>query len=84
LRVVFEATGAYHRKLQRVLSGAGRPLVKVNPRRARRFAEAVGKLAKTDRADALMLARMGATLELEPRPPVTENARNNEGAHQRP
>jgi transposase len=42
LRVVFEATGAYHRKLQRVLSEAGLPLVKVNPRRARRFAEAAG------------------------------------------
>jgi transposase len=72
LRVVFEATGAYHRKLQRVLSEAGLPLVKVNPRGARRFAEAAGKLAKTDRADAHMLARMGATLELEPRPLVTE------------
>jgi transposase len=56
LRVVFEATGAYHRKLQRVLSKAGLPQVKVNPHRVRRFAEAAGKLAKTDRADALMLA----------------------------
>jgi transposase len=38
-------------------------LVKVNPRRARRFAEAAGKLAKTDRCDALRLARAGAALE---------------------
>ncbi len=43
-------------------------LVKVNPRQARRFAEATGKLAKTDRLDAAMLARMGALLELEARP----------------
>ena len=35
---------------------------------ARRFAEATGKLAKTDRLDAAMLARMGALLELEARP----------------
>ena len=43
-------------------------LVKVNPRQARRFAEATGRLAKTDRLDAAMLARMGALLALEARP----------------
>ena len=40
----------------RLRAGAGGrpalPLVKVNPRQARRFAEATGKLAKTDRLDA--------------------------------
>ena len=35
----------------------------VNPRQARRFAEATGKLAKTDRTDALLLARFGALLD---------------------
>jgi transposase len=70
-RIVFEATGAYHRLLQKALDDAGLPWVKVNPRRARRFAEATGKLAKTDRCDALMLARMGAALELEPDVPVS-------------
>ena len=39
------------------------PFAKVNPRQARRFAEAIGRLAKTDRVDAAMLARMGALLE---------------------
>lgn len=71
-RVVFEATGAYHRLMERMLAQAGFPIVKVNPRRARRFAEAVGKLAKTDRCDAAMLARMGAALNLEQRPLVSE------------
>lgn len=70
--VMFEATGAYHRQLEAAL-GAGRvPSVKVNPRQARRFAEATGRLAKTDRVaqnarfqrDAAMLARMGAVLDL--------------------
>jgi transposase len=70
-RIVFEATGAYHRLLQQALVGAGLPWVKVNPRQARRFAQAAGKLAKTDRCDALMLARMGAALELEPNVPVS-------------
>jgi transposase len=70
-RIVFEATGAYHRLLQKALVEAGLPWVKVNPRQARRFAQAAGKLAKTDRCDALMLARMGAALELEPNVPVS-------------
>jgi len=80
-RVVFEPTGPYHKALsqgvitrryhkafERALSAAGLPLVKVNPRQARRFAEATGKLAKTDRLDAAMLARMGALLQLQARP----------------
>jgi transposase len=70
-RIVFEATGAYHRLFQKALVEAGLAWVKVNPRRARRFAQAAGKLAKTDRCDALMLARMGAVLELEPNLPVS-------------
>jgi transposase len=67
-RVVFEPTGPYHRAFECALAKAGLPLVKVNPRQARRFAEATGKLAKTDRLDAALLARMGALLELEARP----------------
>ncbi|PLU65493.1 hypothetical protein BMJ22_27710 [Sinorhizobium medicae] len=66
--VVYEPTGPYHRAFERRLDVAGAALVKVNPRQARRFAEATGKLAKTDRMDAAMLARMGALLELEARP----------------
>jgi transposase len=78
-RVVFEPTGPYHRAFERALGAAGVPFVKVNPRQARRFAEAIGKLAKTDRLDAAMLARMGAMLEhmgamleLKTRPPQSE------------
>jgi transposase len=71
-RVVFEATGAYHRLFERTLAEAGLPMVKVNPRQARRFREALGKLAKTDPCDAAMLAHMGASLALEPRPVVNK------------
>jgi transposase len=67
-RVVFEPTGPYRRAFERALAKEGLPLVKVNPRQARRFAEATGKLAKTDRLDAALLARMGALLDLEARP----------------
>lgn len=64
--IVFEATGAYHRGLERHLSLAGLPFIKVNPKQARRFAQAIGRLAKTDSVDARMLARMGVVLELTP------------------
>jgi len=38
-RIVYEPTGPYHRAFERRLADAGFPLVKVNPRQARRFAE---------------------------------------------
>lgn len=62
-RIVFEPTGPFHRQFERALAAAGLPLAKVNPRHARRFADALGLLAKTDRLDAGLLARMGALLE---------------------
>lgn len=68
IRIVYEPTGPYHRAFERRLAASGCALVKVNPRQARRFAEATGRLAKTDRLDAAMLARMGALLDLEVRP----------------
>jgi transposase len=67
-RIVYEPTGPYHGTFERRLAKAGLALVKVNPRQARRFAEATGRIAKTDRLDAAMLARMGALLNLEARP----------------
>jgi transposase len=67
-RVVFEPTGPYHRAFERALARAGLTAAKVNPRQARRFAEATGKLAKTDGLDAAMLARMGAVLDIEAKP----------------
>lgn len=63
---LLEATGAYHRGLERHLSLTGLPFIKVNPKQARRFAQAIGRLAKTDSVDARMLARMGVVLELRP------------------
>ena len=62
-RIVFEATGAYHRGLERFLGEHRCPFAKINPRQARRFAKATGTLVKTDRVDALMLARFGELLE---------------------
>lgn len=72
VRVVFEPTGPYHRILEQSLTRAGIAIVKVNPRYARRFAEATGELAKTDRIDAALLARMAVVLDLEARPARSE------------
>jgi transposase len=65
-RIAYEATATYHRALEAAL--ADWPCVKLNPERARRFAQATGTLAKTDRIDAMLLARMAATLQPPVRP----------------
>lgn len=74
--VVFEATGIYHRLLETDLAAQGIPFARVNPRQARRFAEGTGTLAKTDRVDAAMLARMGSLLELKADKPKSEILHN--------
>ena len=51
-RVIFEASGGYDRPLAEALTHAGIPYSRVNPRAARDFARASGRLAKTDRVDA--------------------------------
>ncbi len=61
-RIVYEPTGAYHRAFEDALSKAGLPLAKVNPLQARRFAQARGTRAKTDKVDAEVLAVMGVAL----------------------
>ncbi|PXW69809.1 transposase [Blastomonas natatoria] len=64
--MAYEATATYHRALEIAL--ADWPCVKLNPERARRFAQATGALANTDRIDAMLLARMAATLQPAIRP----------------
>ncbi len=55
--IVLEATGGLERSVSGVLGSAQLPVVVVNPRQVRDFAKAIGQLAKTDRIDALVLAR---------------------------
>ena len=42
--VIFEASGVYHRELETSLAKNAVPYTKVNPRQARRFSEATGKI----------------------------------------
>jgi transposase len=65
--VVLEATGGLEQPAAPALAAAGVPVAIVNPRQVRDFAKAVGRLAKTDRIDAGVLAhfpkRSGPNLE---------------------
>jgi transposase len=73
--VAFEATGPYDRLLRQALEQAGCRFARINPARARDFARATGRLAKTDAIDARMLAAMARMLALEP-DAACEPARN--------
>ena len=64
--VVMEATGGYEAALACALQAAGLPVAVVNPRQARNFAKALGRLAKTDRIDAEGLAAFGRMLLTRP------------------
>lgn len=61
--VVYEATGSYHKGIERYLGEYGFPIARLDARRARRFAEALGVNAKTDPVDARVLAEFGAFLK---------------------
>jgi transposase len=57
--IVVEATGGLEVALVGALALAGLPVVVINPRQARDFAKAIGRLAKTDSIDAEVLAHFG-------------------------
>jgi transposase len=74
--IVLEATGGYERLAAATLALAGLPVAVVNPRHVREFGKAIGRMAKTDRLDAGLLALFGARIrpELRPRPPIETTA----------
>jgi transposase len=77
-RIVLEATGGLEAAATAALAAAGLPVVVVNPRQARDFARATGKLAKTDAIDASLLARLGEALAPPVRPLKDEETRELE------
>ena len=66
--IVMEPTGGFEILAVAELSQAGLPVVVVNAKRIRDFARATGRLAKTDKLDAKVLAHFAAAI----RPPVRE------------
>src|SRR5207237_4435684 len=66
--IVLEATGGYQGPLVAALVAAALPVVVVNPRQVRAFAQALGILAKTDRIDARVIAHFADAVRPTPRP----------------
>lgn len=64
--VVLEATGGIELPVAASLGAAGVPVAVVNPRQARDFGKATGKLAKTDALDAKVLAHFAAAIHPAP------------------
>jgi transposase len=67
-RIVVEATGRYEHALVQACDQASLPIIVVNPTSVRRYAQAIGVLAKTDRIDAQVIAKYAATLKPEFKP----------------
>ncbi|MBD2463057.1 IS110 family transposase [Oscillatoria sp. FACHB-1407] len=77
-QVILEATGGLELEVAQALQDQGLAISIINPRQARKFAKASGKLAKTDRIDAAVLAHFGQAMQ----PAVTVLASANEQALQ--
>src|SRR5271157_4682673 len=73
--VVVEATGGYELEIVLAMQSAGVPVAVVNPRQVRDFARATGRLAKTDRIDAEVLAHFADAIRPAVRSLPDEDAR---------
>ena len=61
--IALEATGGWEIPFVRALQQRGLPVAVVNPRQIRDFARAMNRLAKTDRIDALTIARFATLMQ---------------------
>ena len=66
--VALEATGGYERRAFALLAAEGFPVAVLNPRSVRQFAQGMGRLEKTDRIDAAMIAWFAAVKGVRPTP----------------
>ena len=66
--IVFESTGGLETLAVSILSAKQYPVVVVNARQVRDFAKATGKLAKTDKIDAAVIAEFARALRPQVRP----------------
>ena len=73
--IVPEATGTLEVPLVAALAAAGLPTAVVNPLQVRRFAQSIGRTAKTDALDARVLALFAERVRPEPRPAPEAAAR---------
>lgn len=73
--IVIEATGGLEVRIATALASRGLPVAVVNPRQVRDFAKATGRLAKTDRLDAAVLAAFAKAIRPQARPLKDEDTR---------
>ncbi len=64
--VLLESTGGYESLAVSYLQACGYDVCVINPRHARDFARAMGRLAKTDKIDAEMLCRFADIIDARP------------------
>lgn len=76
VRVVLESTGGFELPLALALQEAGFEVAVIKPERARFFAKASGKIAKTDAIDATVLAHFCQVIPLAIIPLPTEEIRH--------
>lgn len=74
-RIILEATGGYERRVLEALQSKNLAVCRVNAAQIRHFAKATGRLAKTDRIDAFVLADYGMRLPTQTTPQRTEKQR---------
>jgi transposase len=77
--IVVEASGGYEQRLAANLLDAGHAVARVNPRQVRDFARSLGRLAKTDRIDAQVLALFAQKIQPRPGEKQPENQVELEG-----
>lgn len=81
--IVMEATGGYEKLAAQSLQKADLSVSVVNPRLLRDFAKALGKLAKTDRIDAEVIALFGEKMQPQANGIYNENQQKLADLHAR-
>ncbi len=75
-RVVLEATGVYHLRLQQDLQAQNVLVSVINPRQILGFAKSQNRRNKTDKVDAALLAQFAKEREPTPSPKLNEQAKD--------
>lgn len=81
--IVLEATGGYEMAAVNALASKGLPVVAVNARQIRDFAKSIGRLAKTDRIDAQVIAHFAQAVRPPLRPLKDEQTQRLEALNTR-
>jgi len=81
--IVLEATGGYEMAAVNALGCKGLPVVVVNARQVRDFAKSTGRLAKTDRIDAQVIAHFAQAVHPPLRPLKDEQTQRLEALNTR-